>query len=99
VALRALRLLTARNTILLLLIFIYFFLVILLLIILFFIFFFFIFSFLYFFSYFYLFLQQVRDLLRGDPDTDVKIVFDREESSYFIKKQKALASRNLADAR
>ena len=39
---------------------------------------------------------QVRDLLRGDPDTDVKIIFDREESSYFIKKQQALASKNTA---
>ena len=38
----------------------------------------------------------MRDLLRGDPDTDVKIIFDREESSYFIKKQQALASKNTA---
>jgi hypothetical protein len=33
--------------------------------------------------------HQVRDLLRGDPDTDVQIVFDREESTFFIKKQLA----------
>mmetsp|Transcript_19059 Transcript_19059/g.18390 ORF Transcript_19059/g.18390 Transcript_19059/m.18390 type:complete len:1062 (-) Transcript_19059:391-3576(-) len=38
-------------------------------------------------------VEQVRDLLRGDPDTDVKIVFDREESTYTIKSETAASKK------
>jgi hypothetical protein len=41
--------------------------------------------------------HQVRDLLRGDPDTDVKIVFDREESTYTIKSETAASKKEALE--